>query len=221
MSTGGSSANGGVISPKNLNNATAAADRQTPTSSAITSKSTSGSANLGGYHVTVDNLATRTITTVMERSRTLILKLKNPDKSASYFWRNVKKQDDAIEPMIDALGKELVDLVNRAVHDIRNETKRARPQPGDDNYERKMEAYLVLVSHVTEMVNMLSNLFTEALTEYRRLINRLWDNLQSSRDEQETQYHIQQFLQQSDQIFRGAIKKHVEPLLKNIETKLN
>lgn len=161
------------------------------------------------------------MTLVRERSRPLILKLQNPGKSVFNLFGSVKKPEEAIEPMIDDLGKELVDLVSRNVNGIRDETKRARPQPGETNYENKIKAYLELVNYVTEMVNRLSNVFTEALTEYRQLIDRLWNNLQSSHDDHETQRHAQQFLQDSEQIFRDALKQHVEPLLKTIETKLH
>jgi hypothetical protein len=120
--------------------------------------------------------------------------------------------------MVDELGDELIEYVSQSIYTIRDETKRARPQPGEDNYEMKMEAYRKLLAFVTEMINRLKTMFTESLTEYRRLIDQYWIHLQAAQNDNEREAYTQQFLEQSSQNFRDAIKKNIEPLIESVQS---
>jgi meiotically up-regulated gene 157 (Mug157) protein len=156
----------------------------------------------------------------MERSKTLILKLRNPQYSLLGFGSPIMPQDD-IERMIDELGKELTMHITDAVHTIRDETKRARPQQGEENYELKMLAYQKLLVYITQIMNTLTKVFSHAFTEYRRQIDQLWDDIQRAQNEDDVQGYVRQFLCDTERMFRDAVTNDIEPLFEVIESKLS
>ncbi len=156
----------------------------------------------------------------MERSKPLILKLRNPQYSLFGLGSAITPEND-IESMIGELGDELIQHITDAVNTIRNETKRARPNPGEENYELKMVAYQELLAYITQIMNTLTNVFSYSLTEYRILVDQLWDNIQRSQNVNEVQNYIKEFLHQSEKMFHDAVTISIEPLFKVIETKLN
>ena len=160
------------------------------------------------------------MTIVLERAKPLILKLRNPEYGF-FGLGQARKPEADIEKTINALGEELVESISKAIYAIRDETKRARPQPEEENYQARMEAYLALLGYVTDIINRLGSVFSKSLTEYRRLINELWDNLQRVDSDNEREQYVQRFLTQSEQNFRDAIKSDIEPLLESVENKLN
>ena len=161
------------------------------------------------------------MTIVLERAKPLILKLRNPEYSL-FGLGHARKPEADIEKAIKALGEELVESISKAIYAIRDETKRARPHPQEENYQARMEAYLALLGYVTDIINRLGSVFSKSLTEYRRLINELWDNLQRvDSDNERQQSCVQHFLTQSEQNFRDALKSDKEPLLESVENTLN
>ncbi|CAF1432195.1 unnamed protein product [Adineta ricciae] len=173
--------------------------------------------NTHRYTDLANNLASSTMTLVIQRSKPLILKLRNPE----YTWLcNAIKPQGNIESTIDSLGDELVAHLTATVNSIRNEVKSARPQPDEENYELKMVAYLEFVKCITHIMNSLTGVFDDFLTEYRRLIDQLWDHLQQSAHP-DTDRFIQQFQSRTEKIFHNAVTNKIEPLFKAIDSKLN
>ncbi|CAF1305482.1 unnamed protein product [Adineta ricciae] len=173
--------------------------------------------NTHRYTSLANNLASSTMTLVIQRSKPLILKLRNPE----YTWScNAIKPQGNIESTTNSLGNELVAHVTATVNSIRNEVKSARPQPDEENYELKMAAYLEFVKCITHMINSLTGVFDDFLTEYRRLIDQLWDHLQQCAHP-DTDRFIQQFLSQVEKIFRDAVTNKIELLFKAIDSKFN
>ena len=158
-----------------------------------------------------------TVTLVIQRSKPLILKLRNPEYT---WWGNAIRPQGNIESTINTLGDELVANTTATVNSIRNEIKSARPQPDEENYELKMAAYLELVKCATHIINSVTEAFDESLTEYRRLIDQFWDHLQNSADS-DIHNSVRQFESQTEQIFRNTVTNKIEPLFNAIDSKLN
>jgi uncharacterized membrane-anchored protein YjiN (DUF445 family) len=160
------------------------------------------------------------VTIVIERLKPLILKLRNPQYSFFGLGNPIIPQDD-IGRMVDELGEELIVYVTDAVNSIRDEVKRARPHQDEENYDLKIVAYQELLAYITQIMKILTNVFSHSLTECRRLIDQLWEDIQRSQNENEVQHYIQQFLHETEQLFQHELSNNIEPLLEVIETKMN
>ncbi len=160
------------------------------------------------------------MTIVIERLKPLILKLRNPQYSFFGLGNPIIPQDD-IGRMVDELGEELIVYVTDAVNSIRDEVKRARPRQDEENYDLKVVAYQELLAYITQIMKILTNVFNHSLTECRRLIDQLWEDIQRSQNENEVQRYIQQFLHETEQLFQHELSNNIEPLLEVIETKMN
>ncbi|CAF1431404.1 unnamed protein product [Adineta ricciae] len=175
--------------------------------------------NTRRYTDLANNLASSTVTLVMERSKPLILKLRNPSHAWAGLGSAIKPQDD-IESTINSLGDELVAHVTATVNSIRDEVKSARPQPDEENYELKTAAYQELVKSAAHIINNLTEALDDFFIEYRKLIDQFWDHIQNCANS-DVPDSVRQFENQTEKIFRDAVTNKIEPLFKAIDSKLN
>ncbi|CAF1431270.1 unnamed protein product [Adineta ricciae] len=175
--------------------------------------------NTHRYTDLTTNLASSTVTLIIQRSKPLILKLRNPSHAWGGLGSAVKPQND-IESTINSLGDELVAHITATVNSIRNEVKSARPQPDEENYELKTAAYQELVKSITHIMNNLTATLDDFFIEYRKLIDRFWDHIRNCADS-DVPDSVQQFENQTEKIFRDAVTNKIEPLFKAIDSKLN
>ena len=150
----------------------------------------------------------------------MILKLHNPQRTCFGLGSAILRQDE-VEQMIDELGDELMAYHTQAVNSVRNEVKQARPHASEENFDVKMAAYLELVKYITNVMKTLTDVLNSAFTEFRQLIDHLWEDIQQSQSDHEVQEHIQQFLRKTEQTFQGAVSKNIEPLFTTIEANMN
>ncbi len=161
-----------------------------------------------------------TITIVREKCKTLILKLSSRERTFPIFGEFIKPEEN-INQIIDELGDDLTRHVIESVNSIRDEVKKARPSEDDPNYQEKIQVYKALLEYVTNLIKELTNVFNESLTNYRRRVEKLWDDLQSTSDWEQINQFIKQFENESEFLFDDAIQKYINPHLCSIESKLN
>ncbi|CAF0874913.1 unnamed protein product [Rotaria sordida] len=166
------------------------------------------------------NLVNGTITIVREKCKTLILKLRTPNRRYLVFGGLIKPEDD-IDRIINELGDVLTQNVIEAINGIREEVKKARPNENDIDYQLKIQIYKDLLEYVTNLIKKLTKVFDESLTDYRIRVEQLWNNLEHTSDLNEINNYIEQFKNTSEQLFADAIQKHLDGYLNIIELKMN
>ncbi|CAF3417546.1 unnamed protein product [Rotaria sp. Silwood2] len=166
-----------------------------------------------------NNLVNGTITIVREKFKTLILKLRTPNRRYFGLGELIKPEDD-IDRIIDELGYELNQNVIEAINGIREEVKKARPNENDIDYQSKLQVYTDVLEYVTNLIKELTQVFCECLTNYRIRVEQLWNNLQHTSDWNEINNYIEQFKKESEQLFADPIQKRLHPYLDVIKLKL-
>ncbi|CAF0897542.1 unnamed protein product [Rotaria sordida] len=167
-----------------------------------------------------NNLVNGTITIVREKCKTLILKLRTPNRRYLVFGGLVKPEDD-IGRIIDELGDALTQNVIEAINGIREEVKKARPNENDIDYQLKIRAYKELLEYMTNLMKELTKVFDESLTNYRIRVEQLWNDLEHTYDLNEINNYIEKFKNESEQLFADPIQKHLDGYLNIIELKMN
>ncbi|CAF0992132.1 unnamed protein product [Rotaria sordida] len=167
-----------------------------------------------------NNLVNGTITIVREKCKTLILKLRTPNRRYLVFGGLVKPEDD-IDRIIDELGDTLAQKVIEAINGIREEVKKARPNENDIDYQLKIQIYKDLLEYVTNLIKKLTKVFDESLTDYRIRVEQLWNDLEHTYDLNEINNYIEKFKNESEQLFADPIQKHLDGYLNIIELKMN
>lgn len=160
-----------------------------------------------------------TKTIVLEKCKTLILKLRSCERRYYGFGELVKPEDD-IDKIIDTMGDDLIRTTSESLNKIREEVKKSRPNKDDVDYEAKIEAYKNLLDCTTNLINQLTKVFGESLTNYRLSIEKLWDDIKGQSDLNETNNIFVKFEEDSQNIFINALQKHLAPYLDAIESKI-
>lgn len=160
-----------------------------------------------------------TKTIVQEKCKTLILKLRSSERRY-YGWGGLIKPEENIDQIIDAMGDDLIQTTTESINKIREEVKKARPNKDDTDYESKMQAYKDLLDYTTNLINQLTKVFEESLTNYRLSIEKLWDDIKNQSDLNETNNIFIKFEEDSQNIFINAIQKYLTPYLDTIESKV-
>ena len=109
----------------------------------------------------------------LSKLKTLVLKLKLRGRQPDLTSLNSEQLDH----FVDGTVGELQDSLIKNISDLRERIKRARSNPSNSNYDKRMTLYQELLNSMLPVIQGIRNITGEILTELQALINQVWNDI--------------------------------------------